>query len=295
METVEDLHRATSLEDLIEETARQATRLGARAFVYSGRAQYSLATSRQVMLTATAELRSHLRAAARNGCDPFTGSLQRALLPRERPLQGCIDRDTDLFRALEACGVRTALVVPLPGRDGGSLAFLFGANGAECDAPTLLREALYVTTVVAERVRLIALAMSAPDEARSFTTRELDVIDYFLAGATLEETASAAGISLSGTRFHLQNIYTKLGAGNQRQAVARLVELGCLRRGNIALLGAEWTPRSGRGGMRGEDAMITSDRRRKPRAPKPKRDVHESPAISLSDTAATVVPAPILN
>ncbi len=62
METVEDLHRATSLEDLIEETARQATRLGARAFVYSGRAQYSLATSRQVMLTATPEqlgLESH--------------------------------------------------------------------------------------------------------------------------------------------------------------------------------------------------------------------------------------------
>jgi DNA-binding CsgD family transcriptional regulator len=155
-----------------------------------------------------------------------------------RPLRDCRSIDNELLSSLQSLGLGSLSQTALPGYQGGHLTVFLpdsSADGLGCGA----KELPWLAGRVVGQLLALAQQECHIEEARHFTRRELEVVDYFLAGATTAETGAALGIGASSVRTHLDNIYAKIGAVNQRQAVARLVELGLLRRGNALWLGSE--------------------------------------------------------
>src|ERR1051325_3134188 len=60
------------------------------------------------------------------------------------------------------------------------------------------------------------------------TRREQQVLRLLAEGYTGPEIAAQITVTLSAVKFHIQNVYSKLGANSKRQAVARATELGLL-------------------------------------------------------------------
>ncbi|MGQ9816284.1 MAG: response regulator transcription factor, partial [Candidatus Roseilinea sp.] len=58
--------------------------------------------------------------------------------------------------------------------------------------------------------------------------REREVLRLLAAGLTYAEIAERLLISVNTVRFHVKEIYSKLGVNRQAQAVARAQELGLL-------------------------------------------------------------------
>ena len=58
--------------------------------------------------------------------------------------------------------------------------------------------------------------------------RELEVLQLLAEGLTYAEIAERLVVSLNTVRFHVKEIYGKLGVNRQAQAVARARELGLL-------------------------------------------------------------------
>ena len=58
--------------------------------------------------------------------------------------------------------------------------------------------------------------------------RELEVLRLLAEGLTYAEIAGRLVVSLNTVRFHIKEIYGKLGVNRQAQAVARARELGWL-------------------------------------------------------------------
>lgn len=58
-----------------------------------------------------------------------------------------------------------------------------------------------------------------------FSARENEVLYWVSVGKTYGEIATITGISLSTVKFHIRNIFNKLGVNNARQAIALAVEL----------------------------------------------------------------------
>ncbi len=56
-------------------------------------------------------------------------------------------------------------------------------------------------------------------QGEAFTRMEIDVLSLLEQGKTKEEIAEYFFISVNTVKFHIKNIYTKLGAGNVAQAV----------------------------------------------------------------------------
>jgi len=57
------------------------------------------------------------------------------------------------------------------------------------------------------------------DTTVRLTKREMDVVQSFALGLSHEEVASKLGISKSGLRSHLENIYSKLGVRRIHQVI----------------------------------------------------------------------------
>jgi len=67
-----------------------------------------------------------------------------------------------------------------------------------------------------------------PDVSSELSQREMDVLEKLAEGFTNAEIAAALSVSENTVRFHLKNIYEKLGVANRTEAVAWF-----LRRGSI--------------------------------------------------------------
>ncbi len=68
---------------------------------------------------------------------------------------------------------------------------------------------------------------SAPTDALdSLTPRERDLISSLSSGQTNAQIAKEHSISLNTVKFHLKNLYEKLGVNNRAQAVARFLAGG---------------------------------------------------------------------
>lgn len=81
-------------------------------------------------------------------------------------------------------------------------------------------------------VRLAGLLRNGPradsrDPLAAFTPRELEILGL-LEGSRDKEIANAIGLSQDGVRYHLKNIYRKIGASNRFEAVRRARETGIL-------------------------------------------------------------------
>ncbi len=61
------------------------------------------------------------------------------------------------------------------------------------------------------------------DGLDSLTPRERDLLGSLAGGQTNAQIANGHGISLNTVKFHLKNLYEKLGVNNRAQAVARFL------------------------------------------------------------------------
>ncbi len=66
------------------------------------------------------------------------------------------------------------------------------------------------------------------DLVEPLTKRELEILSLLGAGRSNAEIAASLSLALSSVKWYAQQIYTKLGVENRRQAVARAAELGLL-------------------------------------------------------------------
>ncbi len=52
------------------------------------------------------------------------------------------------------------------------------------------------------------------------TNREAAVMEQLSRGLTVQEVADAFGVSFNTTKFHVRNIYSKMGVRSRREALA---------------------------------------------------------------------------
>jgi DNA-binding CsgD family transcriptional regulator len=64
------------------------------------------------------------------------------------------------------------------------------------------------------------------DTVTPLSTRELDCLKWAADGKTNWEIAQILGVSENTVRFHMKNVYRKLGVGSRSQAVARAIGQG---------------------------------------------------------------------
>ena len=64
--------------------------------------------------------------------------------------------------------------------------------------------------------------------AEVLTDKESEILRLLQAGASNKEVSRCAGISLATAKWHLKNIYAKLGVGNRTDAVSKARQLRLL-------------------------------------------------------------------
>lgn len=101
-------------------------------------------------------------------------------------------------------------------------AMALGAAGfcSKNEVPKHLLET--VVTVASGRMvfPFIDVSRLVVDPLADLTRRERELLDSLAVGMTNQQIATQTGISLNTVKFHLKNLYAKLGATNRAQAVA---------------------------------------------------------------------------
>ena len=101
-------------------------------------------------------------------------------------------------------------------------AMALGAAGfcSKREAPEQLLDT--IASVAAGRMvfPFIDVSSLASDPLAGLTPRERELLAALASGLTNQQMASQLGISLNTVKFHLKNLYDKLGVGNRAQAVA---------------------------------------------------------------------------
>jgi LuxR family maltose regulon positive regulatory protein len=67
-----------------------------------------------------------------------------------------------------------------------------------------------------------------PGEAEGFSAREIQILSELSQGQADKLIARQTGLSAHGVRYHLKNIYSKMGVENRLQAITRAQEMGLL-------------------------------------------------------------------
>ncbi len=75
-------------------------------------------------------------------------------------------------------------------------------------------------------LRLMAEPTQHPIE---FSAREIEILQWAMAGKSAQVTASLLGITHHGVNYHLGNLFRKLGVASKSQALIKAVELGLIQ------------------------------------------------------------------
>jgi DNA-binding NarL/FixJ family response regulator len=89
------------------------------------------------------------------------------------------------------------------------------------------REVTWVES--ADQADFTVVPAEAPPESSTLTDREAEVLSYLADGWSNDEIADRLGIGARTVRFHLDNVYRKLGVGRRTEAVREAVSRGYLR------------------------------------------------------------------
>ena len=73
-----------------------------------------------------------------------------------------------------------------------------------------------------------ALSKTDPGMIEPLTRRELEILTLLDANRSNQEIAQNLAVALTTVKWHVQQIYHKLGVENRRQAVAKAKEIGLL-------------------------------------------------------------------
>lgn len=84
-------------------------------------------------------------------------------------------------------------------------------------------------TLAPEAAARLMAKSKGPNEARSLTRRELDVLERVAKGATNAEIAKALRVSEATVKTHLLHVFEKLGVDDRTAAVTRAIERKILR------------------------------------------------------------------
>lgn len=71
---------------------------------------------------------------------------------------------------------------------------------------------------------VVAAMRDANDRPEPFSAREQEVLDLLVQGRSNEAIAAALHVSRSTVKFHLSNVFTKLGVRTRAEAIARVYE-----------------------------------------------------------------------
>jgi two-component system nitrate/nitrite response regulator NarP len=101
-------------------------------------------------------------------------------------------------------------------------AMALGAAGfaSKQDRPEQLLETIDAVAAGRMAFPFVDVAQLSSDPMSSLTPRERELLEELAAGFTNQQMASRVDVSLNTVKFHLKNLYDKLGLGNRAQAVA---------------------------------------------------------------------------
>lgn len=130
----------------------------------------------------------------------------------------------DVLRAMKRRGLPTRVVVYTGDFSPGVLreAVKSGAWGvtSKADDPSVLIETLASVRAGRMSIPYIDISQLATDPLENLTVREQELMRALAKGWTNEQIASRIGISRNTVKYHLKNLYEKIGASNRAQAVA---------------------------------------------------------------------------
>lgn len=84
---------------------------------------------------------------------------------------------------------------------------------------TVVRGGIWFSQAIAKR-------LAQPANLPEFTERELDVLTIFASGASNDQIAAKLAVTERTVRFHLKNIYRKIGVTSRGEAIAWAVRTG---------------------------------------------------------------------
>lgn len=138
-----------------------------------------------------------------------------------------------LYEEAGAHGIRSGVTLPVHGPQGefGVISFASDAR-PDTDARRAVLEALPALSLV----RDYAFASSARfreeavrvEEAPRLTRRELEVLQWVMAGKSSWEIARITGCSEATVNFHLANVRQKFDVNTRQQAVVKAIALGLI-------------------------------------------------------------------
>ena len=86
------------------------------------------------------------------------------------------------------------------------------------------------TTPCRESAQLLLVAMRSVEDPKGLvlSERESDILQRIFERQGDKQIAAALGLTAHGVRYHLRNLFIKLGAGSRAEAVRRANELGLI-------------------------------------------------------------------
>lgn len=130
----------------------------------------------------------------------------------------------DVLRAVKRRGIATRVVVYTGDYSPAVLreAVKSGAWGvtSKADDPAVLIDTIASVAQGRMSIPYIDISQLTSDPLENLTVREKELLRALANGWTNEQIASRIGISRNTVKYHLKNLYEKIGASNRAQAVA---------------------------------------------------------------------------
>jgi DNA-binding NarL/FixJ family response regulator len=132
------------------------------------------------------------------------------------------------LQRIRAAGMPVRVLILTAYNDGGSMraALEAGADGyaLKTEPPqhtiACIRQVFRGQLVFPAAAKRWLLGVSAPPDSAQLTAREREVLALLAEGLTNAELARRMRVSGNTVKFHLQNLYPKLGVSNRTEAVA---------------------------------------------------------------------------
>ena len=138
-----------------------------------------------------------------------------------------------LYEEASAHGIRSGATLPVHGPQGefGVISFASDAR-PDADARRAMTEALPMLSLVRDYAFISSGRFreeeTRPEEAPRLTRRELEVLQWVMAGKSSWEVARITGCSEATVNFHLANVRQKFDVNTRQQAVVKAIALGLI-------------------------------------------------------------------